>query len=114
MEVIDFNPENMMEAAAGFRVCNCCGRSLPLSQFYLRRRGGKPEPRCKDCQRRAVRMRRKLSPARREDDGRRTDLFGVADRARRLELILRAKQLVRDSVARHARRMSEWEFLHMD
>ena len=60
MEAKGFNQENTAGDAPSLCVCRCCGRLLPPDQFYLRRRGGMPEHRCKDCHRRAMRLRRKL------------------------------------------------------
>lgn len=110
MEMKDFNPENTVGAPEALRTCSCCHRQLPLDHFYLHSPGGRPEGRCKDCHRRAVRMRRKLAAADPAVDEGRTDLFRVDDRDWRLELIRRAKQVVRLSMERRARRLREWEW----
>ena len=110
MEAKGFNQENTAGDAPSLCVCRCCGRLLPPDQFYLRRRGGTPEHRCKDCHRRAMRLRRKLVSGRRAEDGGRADIFRVADRNVRLELIRRARQVVRDSMERRLRRVHEQEW----
>ncbi len=111
METELFNQENMADSTSAYCECSCCHRLLPVGQFYLHNQGGRRERRCKDCRRRARRMRRMLVPRPSADIAGHTDIFREDDRARRLELILRAKQLVRDSIERRARRLREWDFL---
>ena len=97
MESKGFNRENTTGGVPSHRVCSGCGRLLPLDQFYVNNRFGTPERRCKAATRPAG------------DEGR-ADIFRVADRNVRLELIRRARQVVRDSMARRLRRVHELEW----
>ena len=110
MESKGFNRENTTGGVPSHRVCSGCGRLLPFDQFYVNNRFGTPERRCKDCRRRAMRLRRKLAANRPAGDEGRADIFRVADRNVRLELIRRARQVVRDSMARRLRRVHELEW----
>ena len=90
-------------------LCHCCGRRLPLSEFYLRTNNGRPDSYCKLC-RRTLALGAYIEKAKpcRPSRERRT-LLDVADRDERLRLILEAKRRVWQLMEAKRRKIREQE-----
>lgn len=96
---------------AGWRTCSRCRRSLSPEEFY-HRVGHKPDHYCKSCRVEDSRLRyRRKAHARWVEARPSGTLVEVADREERLLLILRALQVVRQSVEARSRKRRMAEFL---
>lgn len=86
------------------RRCQCCGRELPLGEFYFKNHLHAPDNYCKQCRREANRLRRKAgarSMATGQDaEPRYPVITRTEDPETRRVLLLHALQVVRDSVLR--------------
>ena len=94
------------------RLCGNCRRALPLTEFYLNHRTQLPDNYCKECRKQMARERHRKSIVAKsqQTSGSYPVITRISDRDERLALILRAKQLVRESVMRkRARLMREEE-----
>lgn len=92
-----------------FRRCACCGRRLPLSEFYVAARTGRPDSRCKQCRREASHRQRCKDKHDATPGCRRTYpvITEVDDPALRMSLIRRALRRVAESKERKRRREEE-------
>lgn len=88
------------------RTCHSCLRELPIEAFYVNRKTLIPDYCCKACRSAACKKRYLDSPS--VNDIRTYPLItDIKDRTLRMELILHARQVVNESVARKRRRL--WE-----
>lgn len=99
---------------AGWHVCTCCRRLLPPDAFYLRRRDGSPEGRCKECHRQAMRLRRRMRALADtqflHDVPTVPRITNLPDRDERLRLIREALRHVRESMERRRRKLRAEDF----
>lgn len=93
------------------RQCPCCHRQLPLTEFYVNARTGKPDSRCKACRRQASRIQRGKSALGPRTETRRSYLVltEVEDRELRMTLIRHALRVVAESVRRRREREAAME-----
>uniref|UniRef100_UPI0032EB0402 hypothetical protein n=2 Tax=Bacteroides cellulosilyticus TaxID=246787 RepID=UPI0032EB0402 len=88
------------------RTCHSCLRELPIEAFYVNRKTLIPDYCCKAC--RSAACKKRYLDSRSVNDIRTYPLItDIKDRTLRMELILHARQVVNESVARKRRRL--WE-----
>ena len=95
-----------------FRCCSHCHQTLPIEEFYIvNKRTGKRDAYCKTCRRLMNRLRQHPDeqPAPEARPRRRTLICEETDPERRMQLILQACSVVRESVMRKRMRMREEE-----
>lgn len=95
-----------------FRCCSHCHRTLPIEEFYIvNKRTGKHDAYCKACRRLMNRLRQhpdeQTEPEARSR--RRTLICQEPDPKRRMQLILQACRVMRESVMRKQMRLREEE-----
>ncbi len=94
------------------RVCACCGKSLPISEFYQFGFNRTPDKYCKVCRRAASsghRSGKLLDSLAAVRCSGRSLLTQESDPARRMELILQARKMVKESILRKRARLAEEE-----
>ena len=94
------------------RICKCCGRRLPNSNFYMRDRLKTPDSYCKECRKTANRLRRKNKThlsALSEDAPDHLVITSVEQREERLKLIMHALQTVHESMDRQREKIHRQE-----
>ncbi|WP_418698864.1 hypothetical protein [Bacteroides sp.] len=99
------------------RKCVRCLRELPSSSFYTKDKRRTPDCYCKECRKTANRMRRKVwfRSADAEDIPPSYPVItNIEQREVRLQLILHALQMVRESAGRKCRKQHEHEYRHED
>jgi len=91
------------------RVCGKCHRKLPSEAFYFNKKSQTPDCYCKECRGECNRMVRKRNdhPQIVNKPRHYLVLTLVKNREQRLELILHARQVVNESIARKRRRIRE-------
>lgn len=88
------------------RTCHSCLRELPIEAFYVNRKTLIPDYCCKAC--RSAACKKRYLDSRSVNDIRTYPLItDIKDRTLRMELILHARQVVNESVARKRSRL--WE-----
>ena len=81
------------------RTCHSCLRELPIEAFYVNRKTLIPDYCCKAC--RSAACKKRYLDSRSVNDIRTYPLItDIKDRTLRMELILHARQVVNESVAR--------------
>ena len=94
------------------RRCRRCFRELPLSDFYTKDRRNTLDSYCKECRRRANRLRRKRMPFPSDVPGVGYPVITlIEDPAVRMAFILQALHTVRESTARKYKMLREEELL---
>ena len=78
--------------------CTCCGRTLPLTEFYVNARTGRHDSRCKECRRESSRRQRTKDVMDCRTTGRRRYpvITETADPVLRMALIRRALRTVEE------------------
>lgn len=88
------------------RFCGCCHRELPVDSFYVDKRTLAPDNYCKEC-RRAMSSARYRSSLSANNPLRYPVITEIPDRALRMCFIMNALKVVRESVLRKRKRLSE-------
>ena len=99
---------NPMEKKIDFsiRTCPSCLRELHVEDFYINRKTQAPDYICKDC-RSAANKKRYLNSLPVNEARTYPVITDTQDRALRMELLLRARRLVNESIARKRRILRE-------
>ena len=82
------------------RTCGCCLKKLPLEAFYINNRTQNPDNYCKECRKATCRKRY-------HHTHRYPVITETNDYSLRMTLILHARQVVRESIARKRRSLRE-------
>lgn len=88
------------------RTCHFCLRELPAEAFYVNRKTQVPDYCCKEC-RSAASKKRYMDSHSVNDTHMYPVITDIQDRILRMELILHARQVVNESMARKRRRLRE-------
>lgn len=100
------------QPAPSQRICSSCHRPLPLTAFS-NNSNGRPESRCKECQRTRQRQRRQAAGNTQQATASKPErvlITDVAERETRLEMIRNAIETVQLSMIRRACKQHENEF----
>lgn len=90
------------------RTCHSCLRELPAEAFYVNRKTQAPDYCCKEC-RSAANKKHYFNSQSMNNPHIYPVITDIQDHVVRMKLILHARQVVKDSVARKRRRL--WEMI---